>query len=161
MRRWPWILLAVLVSTVAAIVWGVRRRADLEWERMSANTARRFAEIEDREAVVPSDPERIAPGDAWEAYLRALAAVERLPDDLDEDLESFADRKPIADPGPIVARLREASAILDDLHLGARRAGTVRTRDWSKGISMGFPAGLLEAKRLASLAACRARILDE
>ena len=160
MRRWPWILLAVLVSAVAVVAWGVRRRADLEWERMSANTARRLAEIEERSALGPSDRARAEPGDAWEAYGRALAAAEQLPDDLDEDLESFADRRPDVDPRPIVARLREAAAILDDLRLGARRTGIVRTRDWSKGMSMGFP-GLLGARRIAYLAACHARILDE
>ncbi len=160
MRRWPWIVLAVLFLSAPLVAWGVRRRVDHEWERMSARTAERLAEIRSRRIGQPGDAGRIEPGDPWEAYDRAIARAAALPDDLDAELEAFAQGQPIAHRANLVERIASESAVVEDLQRGARRARAAPFREWERGLSMPLPAE--EAVRRAVLmAACRARLRDE
>jgi hypothetical protein len=147
------ILAALLVGIVAFDQW-IKAAEPRRWEDM-----RRTCDAMAREAFI-YDPQRPVlrgtpqPGNGWEDYEAALALLKA--GWKGSLAREFLEGSPKSDPSKVPPWVESFAPALTKLRAGASKGIVERRVDWHGGQS-----AYVEADRLASLAACQARLLRE
>jgi hypothetical protein len=158
-RRWPWVL-AVLGGTLAAAVTSTVACVDrvasarfAEFERRQAARIAAFeAETGGREPLL--GPPR--PGNAWDEYAPAVAAIKARPEEERTAVAEFVDARPGTDPAKAYAAVEAAAGALDRLRDGARCGRARYSIDAKLGMSATLPS-LVDLQRAGQLLAVSAR----
>ncbi|HEX7901717.1 MAG TPA: hypothetical protein VF950_28415 [Planctomycetota bacterium] len=160
-RRPAWKLLcgiaAALIVVIAAFFSWVQATASRRWTALSEKVPQLILEARGREARRPVLRGEAVPGNAWDDYNQALAAIKGAKS---SDLGEFVSRGLKADRAAVEAILKLHEGTLALLASGARKAeGTYRVQ-FEKGFAADLP-GLLAAQNLVNLMACKSRFLVE
>lgn len=161
MGRWKIIGGILIVLAVAALagVIGVNAVAGRRMKDLQVKVAALQAETAARDTSRPPRPGKSEPGNAWDDYTAALAAVEKDKEALKAVAEYVDKPTPAgrAKAEPIVAA---HAATLDLLRKGVRRERGEATIRWEDGFAIKTP-GLMSPRALGNLAAAKARFLLE
>jgi hypothetical protein len=145
--------LVVVLGSVLWILWTAARK----FERMERHVKALHEEIRQRDMSRPPRPGTPVPGNAWEDYDQALAAVTADKTGLRE-VDLFVQRDPKAETEAAQLRVAAHVATYDLLKSGVRREKSDLALHWELGNDLQFP-GLLTCSKLGYLVAARARFL--
>jgi hypothetical protein len=157
-----WKILGIVVCVVLACVGGL-----LLW--VAAVSGRQFDRIDSKAKAMAAEwaarsPERpvlqgtAQPGNAWDDYTPALAAIKGTKDI--SRLGMLVTRDPKGDPDFGKTMLASHAKALELLHQGAGRATCRYPYDWPSGGSLQMP-GLMSCQSMGNLAVLHARALAE
>jgi hypothetical protein len=131
--------------------------ADRRWAEMKQSAQEVRALHEARNGPRPVLRGTAVPGNAWEDYSPALAAMKGAPSSV---LGEYFSRGPKADRQKLDAAIARYAPALDGMRKGAMRADGIYRMKWEEGFTADIP-GLVQSQNLSTLAACRARLLAE
>ena len=152
------IVAAVIVLIGGMILW-INITAAKKFERMERHVKALHEETKNRNTSRPPRPGNAMPGNAWDDYNKALAAVAADTAGLNA-VDQWVHRNPKADPEKARERVSAHVPTLDLLRTGVRRKTSDPALQWERGSDMQFP-GLANCSKLANLVAARARFLAE
>ncbi len=147
---------AALVLLVGFIVW-VESVASRRWAELQQRVPVLIAEARAREKRRPVLRGEALPGNAWDDYAQALAAITGLKT---HELREFVNRTPKADRAKAEATVAAFEGCLAHVSTGAQRAEGTYPLNYEKGFEANLPY-LWGATCLAELTACKARFLAE
>jgi hypothetical protein len=157
------IVVGLLVFCSAALCYWVDCTIDARWSEMEHVVQGLHEEALARpttRAVLYGDSE---PGDAWNDYAKALTIVSALADPKGSTsfvLQLFAQRDPDGDRTKVEPLIALSGSALEELRRGAHRSHSRYPVDWSLARHNPSPSWVSDYF-LASLALCRARLLEE
>jgi len=152
------IIAGLIVLTGGIALW-INHAASKKFARMERQVQALHDEIRKRETSRPPRPGPPLPGNAWEDYDQALAAVKADGPAL-ECLNLFIERDAKADVDVVRQRIKAHASTLDLFRSGVRREKSDHALKWEQGSNLQLPS-YRDTQRLGTLVAAQARLLAQ